>query len=102
MLSRPADQLKYHIVEVCHEERFHLTLLYCSTAGDGGCTGCPSRTDIYLVEIEIVNGSISIVGSPANATKREAYDNQPFSLPNGKSFLYSRCHSTTWPRLSGR
>jgi hypothetical protein len=49
----------------------------------------PPETDIYLVEMELTNGSIRIIGSPANATERAAYDNQPFFLPDGKSFLYT-------------
>lgn len=49
----------------------------------------PPATDIYLVEVGIANGAVQIIGSPVNATDRAAYDNQPFFLPDGKSFLYT-------------
>jgi hypothetical protein len=64
----------------------------CSIAALIGMVGgqdAPPATDIYLVELEMANGSIRTIGSPANATDRAAYDNQPFFLPDGKSFLYT-------------
>ena len=34
---------------------------------------------------------IRIASPPRNVTDRDAYDNQPFFLPDGKSFFYT-CH----------
>jgi Tol biopolymer transport system component len=58
-------------------------------AGMVGGQDAPPATDIYVVETAIANGRFEITGIPTNATDRDAYDNQPFFLPDGKAFLYT-------------
>ncbi len=49
----------------------------------------PPATDIYLVGIAADQDGIQITSQPRNVTNRAAYDNQPFFLPDGQSFLYT-------------
>lgn len=49
----------------------------------------PPATDIYLVGIAADQDGIRITSQPRNVTNRAAYDNQPFFLPDGQSFLYT-------------
>ena len=48
----------------------------------------PPATDIYVAELRVSRRQVS-VGTPVNATARPGYDNQPFFLPDGRSFLYT-------------
>ncbi len=48
----------------------------------------PPETDIYLADLAIKRGKVSIL-SPENVTNRTGYDNQPNFLPDGKSFFYT-------------
>ncbi|MGE5802825.1 MAG: hypothetical protein ACM358_11250 [Gemmatimonadota bacterium] len=48
----------------------------------------PPATDIYVAELRVADRRVS-VGAPVNVTARPGYDNQPFFLPNGRSFLYT-------------
>jgi len=52
----------------------------------------PPATDIYVAELRVTDRRVS-VGSPVNATARPGYDNQPFFLGNGRSFLYTSVHA---------
>ena len=49
----------------------------------------PSATDIYLVGIAADQDGVRVTSQPRNVTHRAAYDNQPFFLPDGKSFFYT-------------
>jgi hypothetical protein len=51
----------------------------------------PPATDIYVSELRTANRRVS-VGTPVNVTARQGYDNQPFFLSNGHSFLYTSVH----------
>ena len=51
----------------------------------------PPATDIYVAELRVADRRVS-VSSPVNVTARPGYDNQPFFLPNGRSFLYTSVH----------
>ncbi len=48
----------------------------------------PLATDIYVAELHARRGRVE-VGTPANATHRPGYDNQPFFSPDGRTFLYT-------------
>lgn len=48
----------------------------------------PPAPDIYVAELRVKDGRV-IVGAPVNVTVRPGYDNQPFFLPDGRSFLYT-------------
>lgn len=48
----------------------------------------PPATDIYVAELR-VSGRRASVGTPVNVTARPGYDNQPFFLRDGRSFLYT-------------
>jgi len=48
----------------------------------------PPATDIYVAELRVTDRRVS-VGSPVNGTARPGYDNQPFFLRDGRSFLYT-------------
>ena len=48
----------------------------------------PPATDIYVAELRVANRRVS-VGAPVNVTARPGYDNQPFFLSDGRSFLYT-------------
>jgi len=54
----------------------------------GALTQGPPSTDIYLADLRVRGGRISI-GTPVNITARQGYDNQPFFLPDGRSFFYT-------------
>jgi hypothetical protein len=47
-----------------------------------------ASTDIFLADVSVVDGELRI-GGPRNVTDRAGYDNQPWFLPDGGSFLYS-------------
>jgi hypothetical protein len=49
----------------------------------------PPATDIYLVGIEADQDGVHITSQARNVTNRAAYDNQPFFLADGQSFLYT-------------
>ena len=51
----------------------------------------PPATDIYLAELRVTDRRVS-VGAPVNVTARPGYDNQPFFLAHGRSFLYTSVH----------
>ena len=51
----------------------------------------PPATDIYVAELRVANRRVS-VGAPVNVTARPGYDNQPFFLRDGRSFLYTSVH----------
>lgn len=51
----------------------------------------PPATDIYVAELRVADRRVS-VSAPVNVTARPGYDNQPFFLPNGRSFLYTSVH----------
>ena len=51
----------------------------------------PPATDIYVAELRVADRRVS-VSTPVNVTARPGYDNQPFFLPNGRSFLYTSVH----------
>lgn len=51
----------------------------------------PPATDIYVAELRVRDARVS-VGTPVNVTARPGYDNQPFFLPDGRSFLYTSIH----------
>lgn len=51
----------------------------------------PPATDIYVAELRVMDRRVS-VGSPVNVTARPGYDNQPFFLRDGRSFLYTSVH----------
>ena len=51
----------------------------------------PPATDIYVAELRVTDRRVS-VGAPVNVTARPGYDNQPFFLPDGRSFLYTAVH----------
>ena len=51
----------------------------------------PTATDIYVAELRVARRKVS-VATPVNATARPGYDNQPFFLPDGRSFLYTSVH----------
>jgi Tol biopolymer transport system component len=51
----------------------------------------PPATDIYVAELRVTDRRVS-VGSPVNVTARQGYDNQPFFLRDGRSFLYTSVH----------
>lgn len=63
--------------------------LFLSACDDPAADGLevPS-TDIYLASLDGINGTLSI-GEPQNITARDAYDNQPFFLPDGEGLLYT-------------
>ena len=48
----------------------------------------PPSTDIYLADLRLRGGRVS-VGTPVNVTARTGYDNQPYFLPDGRSFFYT-------------
>lgn len=48
----------------------------------------PPATDIYVADLRVANGRVT-VGTPVNVTARPGYDNQPFFLPDGRSFFYT-------------
>lgn len=48
----------------------------------------PPATDIYVADLRVAKRRVS-VGTPVNVTARPGYDNQPFFLPGGRSFLYT-------------
>lgn len=48
----------------------------------------PPATDIYLADLRVDHGLVS-VGAPVNVTARPGYDNQPFFLPDSRSFLFT-------------
>jgi hypothetical protein len=48
----------------------------------------PPATDIYLAELRARGGRLEI-GTPLNATRRSGYDNQPFFVADGRSFVYT-------------
>lgn len=48
----------------------------------------PPATDIYLAELRDRVGRLEI-GAPVNATRRPGYDNQPFFVADGRSFVYT-------------
>jgi hypothetical protein len=48
----------------------------------------PPATDIYVAELHTRGGRVE-VGAPVNAIHRPGYDNQPFFVPDGRSFLYT-------------
>jgi hypothetical protein len=45
-------------------------------------------TDIYVADVTLSDGRLEI-GQARNVTQRDGYDNQPWFLPDGRSFLYS-------------
>lgn len=51
----------------------------------------PPATDIYVAELRVADRRVS-VGTPVNVTSRPGYDNQPFFLRDGRSFLYTSVH----------
>ena len=51
----------------------------------------PPATDIFVAELRVARRKVS-VGTPVNATARPGYDNQPFFLRDGRSFLYTSVH----------
>jgi len=51
----------------------------------------PPATDIYVAELRVTDRRVS-VGAPVNVTARPGYDNQPFFLRDGRSFLYTSVH----------
>ena len=51
----------------------------------------PPATDIYLAELRVTDRRVS-VSAPVNVTARPGYDNQPFFLAHGRSFLYTSVH----------
>ncbi|MFL5615798.1 MAG: TolB family protein [Gemmatimonadaceae bacterium] len=48
----------------------------------------PPSTDIYLVELRLVNGAPRL-GTPVNITNRPGYDNQPSFTPDSKAILFT-------------
>jgi hypothetical protein len=60
-----------------------LVLLLLVRAAQG-----PPATDIYLAELRGRSGRLEI-GTPVNATRRPGYDNQPFFVADGRSFVYT-------------
>jgi Tol biopolymer transport system component len=48
----------------------------------------PPATDIYVADLRVAGRRVS-VGTPVNVTARPGYDNQPFFLPDSRSFLYT-------------
>jgi hypothetical protein len=44
--------------------------------------------DIFVAEVTVTDGRLEI-GQPRNVTQRAGYDNQPWFLPDGRSFLYT-------------
>lgn len=48
----------------------------------------PPATDIYLADLRVAHRRVT-VGTPVNVTARLGYDNQPFFLRDGRSFLYT-------------
>jgi WD40 repeat protein len=65
-----------------------MTLVFSSAVA---AQTAPPATDIFLAGIETDPNGIRITSQPRNVTDRAAYDNQPFFLPDGKSFFYT-CH----------
>ena len=51
----------------------------------------PPATEIYVAELRLALHRLT-VGTPVNVTARPGYDNQPFFLPDGRSFLYTSIH----------
>ena len=51
----------------------------------------PPATDIYVAALRVTDRRVR-VGSPVNVTARPGYDNQPFFLRDGRSFLYTSVH----------
>jgi dipeptidyl aminopeptidase/acylaminoacyl peptidase len=51
----------------------------------------PLATEIYVAELRVTERRVS-VGTPVNVTARAGYDNQPFFLRDGRSFLYTSIH----------
>jgi WD40 repeat protein len=51
----------------------------------------PPATDIYVADLRVTDRRVR-VGSPVNVTARAGYDNQPFFLRDGRSFLYTSVH----------
>lgn len=49
--------------------------------------GLPS-TDIYLADLRVRDGRVT-VGPLVNVTNRTGYDNQPYFLPDGRTFLFT-------------
>jgi hypothetical protein len=48
----------------------------------------PPSTDIYLVQLRLVNGAPRL-GTPVNITNRPGYDNQPSFTPDSKAILFT-------------
>lgn len=48
-------------------------------------------TDIYLATI-VHRGGRTVIGEPVNVTSRVGYDNQPWFLPDGRSFFFVAQH----------
>lgn len=48
----------------------------------------PPATDIYVAELHVNDRRVT-VGAPVNLTARPGYDNQPFFVRDGRSFLYT-------------
>lgn len=48
----------------------------------------PPSTDIYLLDLTLVKGTIHL-GNSTNITQRKGYDNQPSFTPDGGSILYT-------------
>jgi hypothetical protein len=57
-------------------------LLLCS-----GTAAAQPATDIFVADVSLHGGMLHI-GEPVNVTERDGYDNQPWFLPDGRSFLY--------------
>jgi hypothetical protein len=65
-----------------------LVLVALAGAGpDPVATQAPA-TDIYVAELTLTEGEV-MVGSWANVTDRDGYDNQPSFEPRGRSILYT-------------
>ena len=56
-------------------------------ATPGWCQDLPD-TDIFHLTVEHTGTEVQL-GTPRNLTNRPGYDNQPFFLPGGTSFLYT-------------
>jgi hypothetical protein len=68
-----------------------------SGSADSAPASAPPGTDVYLFEVERVDGGLRVVGGsrPAgrNLTDRAGYDNQPAFAPDGASLLYTSIRS---------
>jgi WD40 repeat protein len=51
-------------------------------------TQAPPSTDIYVVNVTTTKGVMKF-GTPVNVTNRPGYDNQPYFLPDSKSFFFT-------------